>query len=66
MAAEEKNLYLICGDEQYLKEKKKKELLKALHTEGSMDFNTFSGRELDREEVLRLSETISWSFRKAR
>ena len=60
MAAEEKNLYLICGDEQYLKEKKKKELLKALHTEGSMDFNTFSGRELDREEVLRLSETMSF------
>lgn len=58
MAAELKQFNLICGDEQYLKEKKKKELLKALHTEGSMNFNAFEGKDLDRDEVLRLGNTM--------
>ena len=58
MAAELKRFNLICGDEQYLKEKKKKELLKALHTEGSMNFNAFEGKDLDRDEVLRLGNTM--------
>lgn len=58
MAADIKNMYLICGDEQYLKEKKKKELLKLLHAEGSMNFNVFEGRELDRAEVARLADTM--------
>ena len=58
MAAELKRFNLICGDEQYLKEKKKKELLRALHTEGSMNFNAFEGKDLDRDEVLRLGNTM--------
>ena len=58
MAAELKNLYLICGDEQYLKEKKKKELLKLLHTEGSLNFNAFDGKEIDRAEIARLADTM--------
>lgn len=58
MASELKNLYLICGDEQYLKEKKKKELLKLLHTEGSLNFNAFDGKEIDRAEIARLADTM--------
>lgn len=58
MASELKNIYLICGDEQYLREKKKKELLHALHTEGSMSFNAFEGKETDRAELARLSVTM--------
>ena len=56
--AELKNLYLICGDEQYLKEKKKKELLHVLHAEGSMNFNAFEGKDTDQSEVLRLADTM--------
>ena len=53
-----KNLYLICGDEDYLREQKKKELLAALHTEGSMNFNAFSGRDADFDEAASLARTL--------
>lgn len=53
-----KNLILICGDEEYLKTEKKKELLRALGAEGSPDFNTYSGKETDLYEVTDLAETI--------
>lgn len=56
--AELKNLYLISGDEQYLKEKRKKELLHALHAEGSMNFNSFEGKDADISEILRLADTM--------
>lgn len=58
MAQELKNLYLIYGDEQYLKEKKKNELLKALHAKNSVSFNAFSGRDIDLFEVARLADTM--------
>ena len=58
MAAEFKNIVLICGDEQYLKEKKKKELLRQLHALGSLNFNTFEGKEIDRAEVCGLADTM--------
>lgn len=53
-----KNLILICGDEEYLKEKKKNELLNALNAEGSMNFNVFSGDNIDLPEIRRLSDTV--------
>jgi len=53
-----KNLILICGDEEYLKTEKKKELFSALGCEGSPDFHMFSGKETDFEEVMDLAETM--------
>lgn len=55
-----KNLNLICGDEEYLKGEKKKELLSALGAEGSPDFNVFSGKDIDFREVFDLAETVSF------
>jgi len=54
----EKNLILICGDEEYLKTEKKKELFSQLGCEGSPDFHMFSGKETDFEEVMDLAETM--------
>ena len=56
--SEIKSLNLICGSETYLMQKKRDELFKALKVEGSIDFNAFSGRGLDRDELMRLSETL--------
>ena len=53
-----KNVYLICGDEDFLREQKKKELLAALHTEGSMNFNAFDGPGADLQEAASLSRTL--------
>ena len=52
------NLTLICGDEEYLKEQKKQELLEALTAPGSMNFNAFSGADTDPAEVGRLAGTM--------
>lgn len=53
-----KNIILIYGNEEYLKEKKKKELLKALNAEGSINFNSFSDENLDLLEIRRLIDTV--------
>lgn len=53
-----KNLNLICGDEEYLKTEKKKELLRALGAEGSPDFNSYTGKDTDFYEVTDLLETV--------
>ena len=58
MPGEMKNLYLICGDEEYLKLEKKNELLKRFDVEGSLNFNEFRGREQDINEIRVLSETM--------
>ena len=53
-----KNLNLIYGTEPFLVEEKREELFKALHTEGSPNFNAFSGKGTDWDEVIRLSQTL--------
>ena len=53
-----KNLILICGDEEYLKEKKKNELLDALSAHGSLNYNAFTGENADISEIGRLSGTM--------
>lgn len=58
MAEKLKNIILIFGDEEYLKEQKKKELLDALHAPGSLNFSSFSGENLDLLEIRRLSQTL--------
>lgn len=49
---------LITGDEEYLKNEKKKELLSQLSCEGSPDFHVFSEKDTDFNEVLDLAETM--------
>lgn len=53
-----KNLILICGDEEYLKEQKKNELLNTLGASGSFNFNAFSGENADLDEIGRLIGTM--------
>ena len=61
-----KNLILIYGNEEYLKDKKKQELLTELKAEGSMSFNSFSDENLDLIEIRRLIDTMPFmdEFRK--
>lgn len=56
-AFKDKNVILICGDEEYLRNQKKEELLKALDAEGSPNFNRFEGEELDLDEIAVLAMT---------
>ncbi len=58
MPENEKNLYLICGDEEFLKLEKKRELLERFNAEGSLNFNEFSGKVQDIYELKELSETL--------
>ena len=53
-----KNLILIYGNEEYLKEQKKQELLNKLGASGSMNFNSFSDENLDLTEIRGLIETL--------
>ena len=56
--SEFKNLYLICGDEEYLKEQEKKKLLTALNCVGSMNYNAFSDDNIDIDEIASLMRTM--------
>ncbi|MDO4439345.1 MAG: DNA polymerase III subunit delta [Eubacteriales bacterium] len=51
------NIYLITGDEQFLKKRKRDELLNYYGVRGSVNFNSFSG-EIDYDEVSALSSTM--------
>ena len=53
-----KNLILICGSEDLLRENKRDELLKLYGAEGSMNFNAFSGSSIDLLEIRRLIDTV--------
>lgn len=53
-----KNLILICGNEEYLKEQKKQELLERIHAKGSINYNSFTDDNLDLLEIRRLIDTV--------
>ncbi len=53
-----KKLILIYGNEEYLKEQKKQELLNELGASGSLNFNSFSDENLDLTEIRALIETL--------
>lgn len=53
-----KKLFLICGDEEYLKEQKKNELLQQFKCEGSFNYNVFSDEEIDLGEIGDLIRTM--------
>lgn len=52
------NMNLICGDEEYRKSEKKKELLSLTGACGSPDFNSFEGKDIDYHEVFDLARTV--------
>lgn len=52
-------VYLIFGDESYLRENYSKSLLKALVTPGdTLNYNAFSGEATDPKEVIALADTL--------
>ena len=53
-----KNLYLICGDEEYLKEQYKAKMLAALKCAGSMNYNAFYDDNIDIDEISSLMRTM--------
>lgn len=55
---EYKQLYLICGDEQYRKKNKLNELLAHFAADNDLNYNSFTGEDLDLEEAARLCDTL--------
>ncbi|MDO4960365.1 MAG: DNA polymerase III subunit delta [Eubacteriales bacterium] len=53
-----KNLFLICGDEELLKEQKRDELLKKYNCEGSLNYNVFRDENIDLYEIKGLIGTM--------
>ena len=51
-------LILIYGTEEYLKAKKRKEILKEYLAENSMSYNQFSGRDIPYQEIAELAATM--------
>lgn len=60
-----KPVYLIYGDEGYLREFNRKKLLKALVREGdSLNYASFSGKDADINEIISLSQTLPFMAEK--
>ncbi len=60
-----KPVYLIYGDEGYLREFNRKKLLKALVKEGdSLNFASFSGKDADINEIISLAQTLPFMAEK--
>lgn len=54
-----KQAYLLCGEEAYLKQQYKHNLIKALNPEDdTMNFNHYEGRNIDVKELIDLCETM--------
>ena len=54
-----KNLYLLYGDEEYLKQQFKDKLIAALVNEGdTMNYSKFTGKDVDDQEVIDLADTM--------
>ncbi len=52
-------MYLLYGEEQYLKEQYKQKLLQALHTEeDTMNYSRFEGKGISEAELIDLAETL--------
>ena len=58
-----KQVYLLYGEEAYLKQQYKQNLVKALNPDGdTMNFNHYEGKGIDVKQLIDLCETI---FRRA-
>lgn len=54
-----KNIYLLCGEEAYLRNQYKKRLKDALTTEGdTMNYSYFEGKDINPRGVIDLAETL--------
>ncbi|MBP5597331.1 DNA polymerase III subunit delta [Pseudobutyrivibrio sp.] len=54
-----RNLYLLYGDEEYLKQQFKDKLIKALVNEGdTMNFSKYHGKDISDREIIDLAETM--------
>ncbi|MCR5369901.1 MAG: DNA polymerase III subunit delta [Clostridium sp.] len=53
-----RTVYLLYGEEDYLKEVYKKRLRAAIAGDDTMNVNTFAGRDIDVKEIINLSETM--------
>lgn len=54
-----KQIYLLYGDEDYLKKQYKKRFIKAMVPEGdTMNFASYEGKNIDIKEVIDLAETL--------
>ena len=53
------NIYLLYGEEAYLKRQYKEKLLKAMVTEGdTMNFSAYEGKDIVQGELIDLAETL--------
>ena len=53
------NIYLLYGEEAYLKRQYKEKLLKAMVTEGdTMNFSAYEGKDIAQGELIDLAETL--------
>lgn len=54
-----KNVYLLCGEEAYLRNQYKKKLRDALTVDGdSMNYSYYEGKEIDPRKVIDMAETL--------
>lgn len=53
-----KNIYLICGEEEYLKLNYKKQLIKAVVGDDTMNLGMYEGKNIDINEVTDSAETF--------
>lgn len=53
-----KPVYLICGEEDFLRQSYKRRLRDAIVGKDTMNFNRFAGKEVDEKEIISLADTM--------
>ncbi len=53
-----KPVYLICGEEEFLKQSMKRRLREAVVGKDTMNFNRFSGKGAEEKEIISLADTM--------
>lgn len=53
-----KSVYLICGEEEYLKLNYKNQLIKAIAGDDTMNLGVYEGKNFDVNEVIDTAETF--------
>ena len=53
-----KSVYLICGEEEYLKLNYKNQLIKAIAGDDTMNLGVYEGKNFDVNEVIDTAETL--------
>ena len=55
-----KPVYLLYGDEAFLKNSYKNQLKNAISGDDTMNYNYFEGKGLDLNELISLADTMPW------